>query len=125
VVVDPDLVEHLRRLEAELVSPEVWQSRAELESRMAPDFIEINSAGILDREALISLILGADPGVWHTEDYVARQLAPTVVLLTYRHLVDDDGGDPMLAVRSSIWCRDDGEWRMALHQSTRVLDSAS
>jgi hypothetical protein len=31
------LVEHLRRLEAELVSPEVWQSRAALEARMTPD----------------------------------------------------------------------------------------
>jgi hypothetical protein len=122
VAVDPALLEHLTRLEAELVSPEVWQSRAELESRLRSDFVEINSGGVLHRDDLISMILGDDPGVWHTDGFVATELAPTVVLLTYRHLIDD-GGEPMLVLRSSIWCRDDGAWRMALHQSTRVHDS--
>lgn len=73
---DSGLVERLRRLEVDLVSPEVWQSRAELEARMSPDFLEIGSSGILSREGLISIILGTDPGVWHSEDVVARELSP-------------------------------------------------
>jgi hypothetical protein len=48
MTVDPDLVEHLRRLEAELVSFDVWQSRAELEARISPDFVEIGSGGPID-----------------------------------------------------------------------------
>ncbi len=124
MAIDPELAEHIQRLEAELVSPEVWQSRPELETRMSPDFVEINSEGLLHREDLISIILGADPGVWRTEDFTARELAPTVVLVTYRHLIEnDDGGVPTVALRSSIWRRDDGAWRMVHHQSTRVLDS--
>ncbi|HEY5684708.1 MAG TPA: DUF4440 domain-containing protein [Acidimicrobiia bacterium] len=124
MAIDPELAEHIQRLEAELVSPEVWQSRPELETRMSPDFVEINSEGLLHREDLISIILGADPGVWRTEDFTARELAPTVVLVTYRHLIEnDDGGVPTIALRSSIWRRDDGAWRMVHHQSTRVLDS--
>ena len=124
MAIDPDLAEHIQRLEAELVSPEVWQSRPELEARMSPDFVEINSGGLLHREDLISIILGADPGVWRTEDFTARELAPTVVLVTYRHLIeDDDGSVPTVALRSSIWRHEDGGWRMVHHQSTRVLDS--
>lgn len=124
MAIDPELAEHIQRLEAELVSPEVWQSRPELETRMSPDFVEINSEGLLHREDLISIILGADPGVWRTEDFTARELAPTVVLVTYRHLIEnDDGGVPTVALRSSIWRLEDSVWRMAHHQSTRVLDS--
>ena len=118
---DAELVEHLRRLEAELVSPEVWQSRAELEARMSPDFIEIGSGGILTREGLISIILGTDPRVWHAEDFAVRELAPTVALLTYRSVIDKvDGGPPLIALRSSIWRLEDDRWRMELHQITRL-----
>ena len=71
------------------------------------------------------MILGAYPGVWHTEDFVARELAPTVVHLTYRHGIDDeDGGKPTIHIRSSIWRSGNDAWRMVLHKSTRVLDSA-
>ncbi len=50
MTIDPELFELLCHLEAELVSSEVWRSRAELEARLCPDFIEINPGGVLDRE---------------------------------------------------------------------------
>ena len=118
---DAGLVEDLRRLEGELVSPEVWQSRAELEARMNPDFIEIGAGGTLSREGLISIILGTDPGVWHAEDFAVRELAPTVALVTYRSLIDrGDGGPSLIALRSSIWRREDDRWRIEFHQITRL-----
>ena len=58
---------------------------------MSQDFIEIGSGGILSREGLISIVLGTDPGVWHSEDFVARELSPTVALLTYRTARDPGG----------------------------------
>jgi hypothetical protein len=119
----PELAEHLRRLEAELVSFDVWQSRAELEARMSPDFIEIGADGVLTRDDLISIILGTDPGVWQAEDFAVRELAPTVALLTYRSVRDQgDGSPPRIALRSSIWRREDDRWRMELHQITRLED---
>ncbi|MBA3876754.1 MAG: DUF4440 domain-containing protein [Anaerolinea sp.] len=118
---DGDLVEHLRRLEAELVSADVWQSRAELEARMSPDFVEIGGGGPLDREGLIGIILGTDPGTWQAEDFSVRELAPTVALVTYRSVIDrDDDRPPLIALRSSIWRREDERWRMELHQITRL-----
>jgi hypothetical protein len=120
---DAGLVEDLRRLEGELVSPEVWQSRAELEARMNPDFIEIGAGGTLSREGLISIILGTDPGVWHSENFVARELSPTVALLTYRTALDQgDAGPPIVTLRASIWRREVDRWRMEFHQITRLPD---
>jgi len=117
---EPDLVEHLRRLEAELVTVDVWRSRAELEARMTPDFVEFASGGrVFDREGLIAGLLGKDPGVWQPEDFTVRKLAPTVALVTYRSVIDrGDSGPPVIAMRSSIWRREDGRWRMAFHQFT-------
>ena len=55
----------------------------------------------------------------------ARRLTPTVIpLLMYRHVMDADDGESVVALRSSIRRRDDGVWHMDLHQSTRVIDHA-
>ena len=118
---EPELVEHLRRLEAELVTSEVWRSRAELEARISPDFVELGSNGPIDREGLIGLILGTEPGAWQAEDFTVRQLAPAVALVTYRSvIVRDDGGPPLIALRSSVWRREDDDWRIEFHQITRA-----
>jgi hypothetical protein len=56
-----ELVEHLRRLEAEFMSPEVWQSRAELEACS-------RTVGIVDWRAPSS-IEGGDDGFSHIDDW--------------------------------------------------------
>lgn len=45
MITEPDLPEHPRRLETQLVSQHVWRSRAEPEARMVLDFAEFASAG--------------------------------------------------------------------------------
>jgi hypothetical protein len=120
-MVASELVELLRRLEAELVSSEVWQSREELESRMTSDFVEIGSSGAISREELIGIIHGADPGTWQAEDFSVRELAPTVAFAMYRAVIDkEDGGPSLVALRSSVWVLEDGAWKMTLHQISRL-----
>jgi len=121
VVVASELVELLRRLEAEMVSPEIWQSREELEARMTPDFIEVGSGGAINREELIGIIHGTDPGSWRAEDFSVRELAQTVALATYRSVIDTgDGGPSLVALRSSIWVLEERAWKMTFHQITRL-----
>lgn len=88
MVVASELVELLRRLEAEMVSPEIWQSREKLEARMTPDFIEVGSGGAINREELIGVIHGTVPGSWQAEDFSVRELAQTVALATYRSVIE-------------------------------------
>jgi hypothetical protein len=113
--------EVLRPLEAELVSAEVWQSREELAARMTADFVEVGSGGAINRDELIEIIYGTDPGSWQAEDFSVRELARTVALATYRSVIDTGDGRPSLvALRSSVWVLVDGAWRMAFHQITRL-----
>jgi hypothetical protein len=114
-----DLAEHLHRLEAELVSAEVWASRDALEALMTADFTELGPGGSDDRQALIAAILGEDPGTWRVEDFIVRELTPAVALVTYRSVVDRGPGEaPAVALRWSIWCHEDGRWRMTFHHRT-------
>ena len=118
---EPDLTEHLRRLEAEIVSPAVWQSRDALEALMTPDFVEFASAGrTYDRTSLVEALHGQVPPPIGVEDFTMRELAPDVALVTYRSVIDRPGDEaPSVALRSSVWCRqDDGRWRMTFHHWT-------
>jgi hypothetical protein len=76
------LAAHLHRLEAELVSREVWRSREALEARVDPDFVEFASGGrVFDRSALVEGLVGAVPSPWGM-DFTVRALAPEVALVT-------------------------------------------
>src|SRR5579859_2419565 len=117
---EPALAEHLRGLEAEIVSADVWQSREALEALMTPDFVEFASLGrVYDRAALVAELLGKQPPPIRVEDFTVRELTPEVALVTYRSVIDRPVGDPpAIALRSSIWCREDGRWRMTFHHWT-------
>jgi hypothetical protein len=121
---DPALVETLRRLEEELLRPEVRRSRAALEARLAPDFFEIGASGrTYNREAIVGA-LAADETATEpikVEGFAVRMLAPGVALATYRSVRDEVGGRGSSAttLRSSTWRLDrDGAWRMTFHQGT-------
>jgi hypothetical protein len=117
------LPEQLRRLEEELLRPEVRSSRAELEARLAADFLEIGrSGGIYDRAAIIEALAAegaAEPAVARVEDFSVLLLAPDVALATWRSVREGAaGGQPADTLRCSIWRRERGAWRMVFHQAT-------
>ena len=87
---------------------------------MTPDFVEFASAGrVYDRAALVEELLGKEPPPIGVEDFTVRELAPAVALVTYRSVIDRRAGDPpTIALRSSIWRREDGRWRMTFHHWT-------
>ena len=74
----PDLVVLLRSLEEDLLRPTVRHSRAELEARLTPDFVEVGgSRRVCDRTAIAaggrqSVILRSS--IWR-RDGATRQMA--------------------------------------------------
>jgi hypothetical protein len=116
---EPALAEHLRRLEAELVSPEVWRSREALEARMTSDFVEFASEGrVDDRSELVAELFGRVPPPIRIEDFTVRELRPEFALVTYRSVIERPGERPATVLRPSIWRREDGSWRIAFHHWT-------
>jgi ribonuclease HI len=98
------------RLEQQLLDP-TYRGNAEfLAAVLHPDFVEYGKSGRVWTRDLVIAALAADPAVsGDAHDFHADQLSADVVLLTFRTTG---------ALRSSIWVRDAGNWRMRFHQGT-------
>lgn len=109
--------EALLRLETLLLRPHVRRSRERLEELLAPGFLEFGASGrVFTREEIVEAL----PNEPHTErlivDFAARELAPGLVLVTYR--AERPGGASSL--RSSIWRETGGRWELMFHQGTAI-----
>ena len=89
---------------------------------LTEDFLEFGSSGRLwTRNSIIELLATEKnffpPAI---EDFLCTMLTDKVALVTYRTLRSDGkSGETLESLRSSIWTRQDGEWRMRFHQGTR------
>jgi hypothetical protein len=112
---EPGTAELIRRLEEELLLPEVRKSEARVAALLAEEFVEIGSSGrIYDKQQIINRLqqeqwTGPLPTV---SDFLTRQLAPDLILAIYR-IVESN------TIRSSIWKTTSIGWRMVFHQGTR------
>ncbi|MFZ0393930.1 MAG: nuclear transport factor 2 family protein [Terracidiphilus sp.] len=113
---------HLRRLEESLLSPAVRRDGERLRAMLTEDFLEFGSSGrVWTRKSIIELLATEKnffpPAI---EDFQCAMLTDKVALVTYRTLRNDGkSGESLESLRSSIWTRRDGEWRMRFHQGTR------
>ena len=84
--------------------------------------MEIGSVGAaFTRDEIIASLARESPTQWTIEDLKARALGDGVVLVTYR-ASRVRHGQRVDSLRSSIWKRDAGRWRMAFHQGTLASD---
>lgn len=112
----------LRRLEETLLNPSVRRDGERLRTMLTEDFLEFGSSGrVWTRKSIIELLATEKnfypPAI---EDFHCTLLTDKVALVTYRTLRNDGkSGEYLESLRSSIWTRQDGEWRMRFHQGTR------
>ncbi|MGQ0635449.1 MAG: nuclear transport factor 2 family protein [Planctomycetaceae bacterium] len=114
------LVAQLRRLEQRLLKPAVRNSPAELAELLAPEFVDFGSSGrVFDRQQIIEALAGEAVISSSLADFGVRVLAPGVALATYRSIRRNASGHVVFeSLRSSIWQRRGGRWRMVFHQGT-------
>ena len=98
-------------LETSLHMKHVRNSTDAVSALLADDFVEFGRSGrVWDKRAIIESMqretLDQEVTV---KDFAARELAPDVVLVTYK---------TVSALRSSIWKRLGGKWQMIFHQGT-------
>jgi hypothetical protein len=101
-------------LETALHKKQVRNSRAAVSELLAEEFIEFGSSGRTFNKSQIVEALEKDDSDEQVavEDFVSRELAPGVVLVTYvTH---------KRTLRSSIWKLIDGRWQMVFHQGTKA-----
>ncbi|WP_426515304.1 RNase H family protein [Diaminobutyricibacter sp. McL0618] len=110
----PDDHEQVILLERELLSPAVRADSSRVAAILHADFEEIGSSGRLwNRDAIVNELAGQDSERVAFEVLGSELVAPDAILLTAR--TSDSRGS---ALRSSLWLRVDGRWRLRFHQGT-------
>ena len=114
--------EELRQLEWQLIQPDVRARQEAVGNLLAEEFLEFGSSGrIFDRRETIELLRQEQPVDRTMTRFQSRSLAPGIALVTYHLKSQGKAAEgPILSLRSSIWKRIDGRWRMIFHQGTRL-----
>ena len=107
--------ENVVALERELLTTTCRSSRERVEALLHPEFREHGASGrIWTRQDVLDELPAAPAVDGVGVGFDSRDLAPGVLLLTYRI----EGGRP--STRSSIWVHADGRWQMLFHQGTLI-----
>ena len=112
----------LNRLEMLLMDPAMRREPERVAGLLTEDFTEFGSSGRVWTRATILELLAtetyAPPAV---DSFACRMLDKDVVLVTYRAVRTTGAKDEQtVTLRSSIWTRKSGRWKICFHQATQV-----
>lgn len=100
-----------------MLDPEVRSDSTRVRELLHDDFIEFGGTGrVYNKRILLDMLRNEKPSTVVIRDFSVRQLSSDTALVTYRSV----GQTGQEARRSSVWVRQDGVWRMAFHQGTRI-----
>lgn len=124
MTISPEEATLLRRLEEELLKPEVRHAPDRVGDLLWDDFVEFGSSGgIFNKQQVMEALEQEgppDPAIrLSLVDFVATRLASDVILVTYRTIQEGGPGAKQESrLRSSIWKLIEGRWQMVFHQGT-------
>lgn len=113
----------LRAREQALLDPAVRRDRARVAELLADDFLEFGSSGrIWTREAILDLLVTENYDPPAMEEFQCDLIGEDVALVTYKTVrADAASGLRAEVLRSSIWIREAGDWRVRFHQGTKAV----
>jgi glyoxylase I family protein len=115
-----ELEAHLLELEAELHQQAVRADAARLGELLEDEFFEFGVSGtVWNKQGVIDALRGEPFSARSISDFKLTPLADDVMLVTYRAQRSATSQRPAAeSLRSSIWRRRSGVWRMLFHQAT-------
>jgi hypothetical protein len=117
------IADHLKSLEERLLDPTVRRDPEAVSSHLTDDFLEFGGSGrVFDKAAILEDLQDEPPRPASLlTDFKARELAPNVILATYKATRLNAAGEPIgQSWRSSIWTLIDGQWQITFHQGTPI-----
>jgi hypothetical protein len=125
--VDPQLEQHLRDLEEQLLQSQVRTCAEKVRALLADEFVEFGASGrVWNKEEIVEALKSEAPCRRSMADFSVRGLVPDAALVTYRATrYYDSGESPIQTLRSSIWRLIDDRWQMVFHQGTRAASCSA
>jgi hypothetical protein len=103
-------------LELRLLDPQVRRTPEAVAILLADSFVEFGSSGrVFTKSEIVAELAEEESRTVKARGFASQELAPGVVLLTYRA-----SADGVETLRSSVWVDAGDGWRMAFHQGTKV-----
>ena len=111
---------HLFELEKELHQFETRSNANRLSCLLSLDFLEYGSSGkVWTRDDILNRLQKEDGKIKiDSSDFHGRRLSENSILVTYLSRKLDSTGGTSEFLRSSIWQKIDGDWKMVFHQGT-------
>ena len=121
------IADHLNFLEEHLLDPAVRRDSKAVVSYLTDDFLEFGGSGrAFDKAAILEDLAKESQDepprpASLLSDFKTRDLAPNVILATYRATRFNAEGEPISqSWRSSIWTHVNGQWQITFHQGTPI-----
>ena len=118
-----EIEDHLRSLEEHLLNPTVRRDSVAVAALLADDFIEFGGSGrVFDKASILEDLKNEPPRPASLlTDFKTRELAPNVILATYKATRRNAAGEPVgQSWRSSIWTHINGQWQRTFHQGSPI-----
>ncbi|WP_455210262.1 nuclear transport factor 2 family protein [Kaarinaea lacus] len=114
----------IRNLEKQLLTAEVRRCTQVVSELLADEFIEFGSSGRIYNKQQILESLPLDTATRTLSQFTTTRLAPDVMLATFRSTRVESGKPSVHTLRSSIWNRIEGRWKLVFHQGTPALNNS-
>jgi hypothetical protein len=117
----------IRALEEKLLAPSVRAMGETVGQLLDDDFIEFGASGATyDKASTVEGLLTEPPGPIDRsiDDFRIRMLSAEIALATYRGTERYNDGRRRQTLRSSLWVRSGGQWKMTFHQGTVVPENS-
>ena len=115
-----ELTELVKKLELELLQPDVRTSINRLNNLLADDFVEIGQSGHrYTKEDILTSLPNLAEARHTMHNFQAREISPETILVTYQAEMRRGQTDqPTYSIRSSLWQRRTRGWQVIFHQGT-------
>lgn len=110
----------IKELEKALANPEIRKSISELSNLLADDFIEFGSSGrVYNKKQTIKALRKIESSKISLINFKFKQINKQCILVTYKSVVTDER-QKKHSLRSSLWKKENGKWKIVFHQGTNL-----
>lgn len=114
----------VKKLEFELLRPEVRKNKKRLDELLVDDFCEFTSVGTVIHKKDVLKNLPKEKDIkWQILNLKTKTIFENAILVTYKvKKTNLKNKKTILSLRNSIWKNDNGNWQIIFHQGTQFTN---